>query len=64
MKITNGKQALKLLTRSHRVYEDLSSIKEFLKFGLKTKIVVRQWDETLIYKPEMEFRAFVFKKTN
>jgi len=61
MKVVNGQQALKLLTMSHRVFEDLSSVKDFIKFELNTKIVLRRWDKILIDKPEMEFRAFVFK---
>eukprot|EP00026_Physarum_polycephalum_P012610 Phypoly_transcript_12934.p1 GENE.Phypoly_transcript_12934~~Phypoly_transcript_12934.p1 ORF type:complete len:362 (+),score=26.76 Phypoly_transcript_12934:54-1088(+) len=55
--VTNGKEALQLLSMSFRVSTDLNTDVEYPEF-FKSKVVVRQF---VPFNPELEFRAFVSK---
>jgi hypothetical protein len=57
LKIKTGKEALDLLLNSERVNVD---IRNELEYGedFEMKIILRQWDDYLIY--EAEFRCFVY----
>eukprot|EP01126_Amoeba_proteus_P006191 TRINITY_DN12150_c0_g1_i1.p1 TRINITY_DN12150_c0_g1~~TRINITY_DN12150_c0_g1_i1.p1 ORF type:complete len:341 (+),score=75.12 TRINITY_DN12150_c0_g1_i1:453-1475(+) len=61
LRVTSGKQAMKLFLNSNRVHEDLRGMcsTTCLKDDSQTltHIVVRKWEEIL---PEFEFRCFVY----
>lgn len=62
MKISTGKEALELLTRSQRVYEDLEKNIEFGEKLYESKIILRQWVDEVMDYPQFEFRSFVHDK--
>jgi len=60
LRITNSEEALQLLLKSKRVYEDLISIEPLMPYDITNYIVLREWSPELIDHPEMEFRGFVY----
>jgi len=59
MRVTNGKEAMHLLSRSTRIYEDLSKILQFRDDLFEVKLIFREWLDEVPEHPEMEFRGFV-----
>eukprot|EP01130_Rhizamoeba_saxonica_P004084 TRINITY_DN1680_c0_g1_i1.p1 TRINITY_DN1680_c0_g1~~TRINITY_DN1680_c0_g1_i1.p1 ORF type:complete len:221 (-),score=33.82 TRINITY_DN1680_c0_g1_i1:49-711(-) len=63
MKCMDGTRAIDLLSRSTRVREDLTKI---LCFGLiedfECQLVIREWIDEVVDRPEYEFRGFVSEK--
>ncbi|PRP78291.1 hypothetical protein PROFUN_13825 [Planoprotostelium fungivorum] len=58
---SSGIEAVQVLTRSMRIYEDLIKCIQFGEKHFEAKLVIREWLEEVINKPEMEFRCFVCK---
>ncbi|KAF0982944.1 hypothetical protein FDP41_010923 [Naegleria fowleri] len=59
MRVRNGKEALELLGRSQRIYEDLQKNTEFGEELYDSKIIIREWIDEVIENPQYEFRCFV-----
>ena len=64
LKVENGKKALELLIESHRIREDLNRMlnlgkQKFEKVKDAVSIVLREWLEEVVERPQFEFRAFV-----
>ncbi|KAG2378917.1 hypothetical protein C9374_008065 [Naegleria lovaniensis] len=59
MRVRNGKEALELLSRSQRIYEDLQKNTEFGEELYDSKIIIREWIDEVIENPQYEFRCFV-----
>eukprot|EP01087_Luapelamoeba_hula_P023840 TRINITY_DN8860_c0_g1_i3.p1 TRINITY_DN8860_c0_g1~~TRINITY_DN8860_c0_g1_i3.p1 ORF type:complete len:471 (+),score=65.27 TRINITY_DN8860_c0_g1_i3:52-1464(+) len=61
LKVTSGMEAIELLVRSQRTYEDISLL-ELIggRDNFDMQLIVREWCEELL--PEWEFRAFVHNK--
>jgi len=59
MMLSTGAEALKLLTTSSRISEDLNKILPFPRELFQCKIIVREWLKELPETPQGEFRAFV-----
>ena len=55
LKIKNGKEALNLLLTSQRTHQDIT---DWINFGGKEQIVLREWNNELTC--DYEFRAFVY----
>eukprot|EP01080_Neovahlkampfia_damariscottae_P003788 gene3788-6949_t len=62
MKIENSRDAIELLIKSSRVYEDLSKNISFGKEHYQSKLILREWIPEVVDHPEMEFRCFVHEK--
>jgi hypothetical protein len=62
MKVDNSKDALELLIKSSRIYEDLQKNISFGKQHYKSKLILRQWIPEIVDHPEREFRCFVHQK--
>lgn len=61
MKAYTVDDCIKLLTRSHRVYEDMSLQRSLPKALKNPAIVLREWNDELASTPQSEYRCFVFK---
>ena len=62
MKIESSKDAIQLLIKSSRIYEDLSKNVSFGKKHYQSKLVLREWIPEIVDHPELEFRCFVHEK--
>lgn len=62
MGVRTGAQALKLLTVSDRVAEDLSKNESFDDALFFSKLVVREFDPRVAENPHLEFRSFVYDR--
>lgn len=54
--VDTGAEAVDMLSRSTRVYEDISTAELLLQEAFDLAIVVRKWE---VVEPELEFRTFV-----
>jgi very-short-patch-repair endonuclease len=63
MKVNSGKEAMKLLTNSYRIYEDLKKNTSFGEKNFKSKIMLREWIEEVSDNPQYEFRSFVSNRS-
>lgn len=63
MRVNNGSQAFDLLSKSYRVYEDLSKNVSFGETHFKSNIEIREWIPEVVEHPENEFRCFVHSKS-
>eukprot|EP01080_Neovahlkampfia_damariscottae_P008476 gene8476-298_t len=62
MKVETGKDALELLIKSNRVFQDLSKSISFGEDFYQSKLILREWVDEVVNHPEMEFRCFVHEK--
>jgi hypothetical protein len=63
MKVDNSIDALELLIKSSRIYEDLQKNISFGKQHYKSKLILREWIPEIVDHPEGEFRCFVHQKS-
>lgn len=59
MKITSGSEALYLLAKSDRISEDLNKILPYGEQHFDLNLILREWRDEVIERPQYEFRAFV-----
>ena len=62
MKVQSGNDALELLIKSNRVFQDLNKSISFGEDYYQSKLILRQWIDEVVDHPEMEFRCFVHKR--
>jgi len=62
LRISSAKDAIYLLTNSDRVSEDLLKAMNFGKKLFDAELVLREWLDEMIRRPQYEFRAFVHKQ--
>eukprot|EP01130_Rhizamoeba_saxonica_P001348 TRINITY_DN11212_c0_g1_i1.p1 TRINITY_DN11212_c0_g1~~TRINITY_DN11212_c0_g1_i1.p1 ORF type:complete len:367 (-),score=93.24 TRINITY_DN11212_c0_g1_i1:58-1158(-) len=60
MIVYSGKQAVDLLVRSHRIWQDISAALDLIIDTFSIKIVLREWAHI---HPDTEFRGFVYGRT-
>jgi hypothetical protein len=59
LKVTSGSEALYLLAKSDRISEDLNKILPFGEEHFSLNLILREWLDEVVERPQFEFRAFV-----
>ena len=60
LRMRKGLDVVKLLSRSMRVFEDLTEAMEFGEDHFSALLCLREWNEEMVKHPEYEFRCFVY----
>lgn len=59
MRVSNGAQAIELLSRSERVASDIVRTIGYGGAHFSWQLVFREWDDAIVARPACEFRGFV-----
>eukprot|EP00727_Mastigamoeba_balamuthi_P009771 m51a1_g5416 hypothetical protein (353) ;mRNA; f:124055-125431 len=62
LRVTTAEKAVRLLTMSRRVSQDLAKNMEFGEKLFEASVVLREWDYDVAPCPSMEFRGFAHRK--